>query len=111
MKVLYEQSVAAEYHDRKMTGMQALERFAKENNRILQSLGDCLFGLAVNTAGEVYRVTSSTPFARITGEFIEPKPPTPIERLERWHAGYMKNNGYAETLESIIADLKAEAAK
>ena len=66
----------------------------------------------ITASGEMhFRYESDGAVARITGEFIEPKPPTPIERLERWHAGYMKNTGYAETLEAIIADLKAEATK
>jgi hypothetical protein len=52
--------------------------------------------------------------ARITAEYIEPKPPTPIERLEKaiqLFANPRTDDEAFALVRGVIADLKAEAAK
>jgi hypothetical protein len=48
---------------------------------------------------------------RITGEYVEPKPPTPLERLTALREAYRGLPIFAEEMDAIIADIKAEAGK
>lgn len=45
---------------------------------------------------------------RITREYIEPKPPTPLERLKAWREEYRVTLAPGHTLDAIIADLEKQ---
>jgi len=72
-----------------------------------------MFRYIVLTGGEIVCADNSADCAwngyRIVREYVEPKPPTPIERLEKWAVKLeLGGAAYSSELTAIIADLKAE---